>query len=124
MKKVMLLSGLLLLSSLSYADADEPIETYSARLSADDHTNSDGKKLTAVANIIRQDRANFHKFNLRDNDDTADSFFEDAKHRERIPAMLKKGSIDKATAKSILNGTPSVNITIYAKYIEVSLLHE
>ncbi|MDP3009511.1 MAG: hypothetical protein Q8N30_10660 [Methylococcales bacterium] len=75
MKKIMLLSGLLLLSPLSYAGADEPIEIYSARLSADDHTNSDGKKLTAVADIIRQDRANFHKFNLRDNDDTADSFF-------------------------------------------------
>ena len=67
MKKITLLISLLLISPLSYAGADEPLETYTARLSADDHTNSDGKKLTTVAEIIRQDRANYHKFNLADN---------------------------------------------------------
>jgi hypothetical protein len=106
---------------LSYAGADEPLETYTARLSADDHTNSDGEKLTTVAEIIRQDRANYHKFNLADNEDTADNFFEDAKHRERIPSMLKKGYIEKAVANSILHGTPVVTVSIYKNYIEVYL---
>lgn len=121
MKKITLLMGLLLLSPLSYAGADEPLETYTARLSADDHTNSDGKKLTTVAEIIRQDRANYHKFNLADSEDTADNFFEDAKNRERIPSMLKKGHIEKAVANSILHGTPVVTVSIYKNYIEVYL---
>jgi hypothetical protein len=121
MKKIMLLSGLLSLSPLSYAGLDEPLETYTAQLSANDHINSDGKKLTTVAEIIRQDRANFHKFNLRDVEDGMDSFFEDAKHRERIPSMLKKGHIDKETTKSILNGTPVVTVTVYSKYIDIIL---
>jgi hypothetical protein len=121
MKKITLLISLLLLSPLSYAGADEPLETYTARLSADDHTNSDGKKLTTVAEIIRQDRANYHKFNLADSEDTADNFFEDAKQRERIPSMLKKGHIDKAVANSILHGTPVVTVSIYKNYIEVYL---
>ncbi len=121
MKKITLLISLLLLSPLSYAGADEPLETYTARLSADDHTNSDGKKLTTVAEIIRQDRANYHKFNLADSEDTADNFFEDAKNRERIPSMLKKGHIEKAVANSILHGTPVVTVSIYKNYIEVYL---
>ena len=110
-----------MLSPLSYAGDDEFLETYTARLSANDHTNSDGKKLTTVAEIIRQDRANYHKFNLRDAEDTADSFFADAKNRERIAGMLKKGHIDKKTTNSILNGVPVVTVTVYNKYIEVYL---
>lgn len=119
MKKIVLLTSLLLVNSLSYAGADEPLESYTARLSAEDHTNSDGKKLTAVADIIRQDRANYHKFNRRDNEDTADNFFAEAKNRERIASMLKKGHIDKQTTSSILNGTPVVIVNIYKNYIEV-----
>jgi hypothetical protein len=121
MKKIILLMSLLLVCPLSYAGADEPLESYTARLSADDHTNSDGKKLTTVAEIIRQDRANYHKFNLRDAEDTADSFFANAKNRERLAGMLKKGHIDKETTKSILSGTPVVTVNVYKKYIEVYL---
>jgi hypothetical protein len=119
MKKIILLTSLLLVNPLSYAGSDEPLESYTAQLSAEDHTNSDGKKLTAVADIIRQDRANYHKFNRRDNEDTADNFFAEAKNRERIASMLKKGHIDKQTTSSILNSTPVVIVNIYKNYIEV-----
>jgi hypothetical protein len=119
MKKIMLLIGLLL-SPLSYAE-EALVDSYTARLSSEDHFNSDGQRLKNVADIIRQDRANYHKFNVRDNDDNGDSFFADKDNRERIPVMLKKGHIDKQTTNSILNGTPVVLVNIYNRYIEVYL---
>ncbi|MEI6707323.1 MAG: hypothetical protein WCK96_09345 [Methylococcales bacterium] len=120
MKKIMFLISLLLLSPLIYAE--EPlVESYTAKLSSEDHFNSDGQRLKNVADIIRQDRANYHKFNVRDNEDNGDSFFADKDNRERIPTMLKKGHIDKETQKIILNGTPVVSVNIYRHYIEVYL---
>ena len=119
MKKIMLFISLLLLSPLSYAE--EPIAGYSARLSAQDHVNSDGAKLKSVGDILRQDRANYHKFNIRDIEDQTDTVFGDVESRERIPAMLKKGHIDKMTKNSILKGTPVVWVNIYSDHIDVSL---
>ncbi|MCX7068050.1 MAG: hypothetical protein NTW85_10210 [Methylococcales bacterium] len=120
MKKIIVLIGLLLLSPLSYAE-ETLVESYTAKLSSEDHFNSDGQRLKNVADIIRQDRANYHKFNVRDNEDNADSFFADKDNLERIPAMLKKGHIDKETQKSILNGTPVVSVKIYPNYIDIYL---
>ena len=119
MKKMMLLMGLLLVSPLIYAE--EPIDTYTAKLSSEDHFNSNGERLKSVADIIRQDRANYHKFNVRDAEDQGDGFFGDADSRERIPKMLKNGHIDKVAQKSILNGSPVVTVSIYRNHIEVYL---
>jgi len=119
MKKIILLMGLLLVSPLSYAE--EPIDSYATRLSAQDHMNSDGGKLKSVGDILRQDRANYHKFSIRDAEDQSDTVFGDVQSRERIPAMLKKGHIDKATKNSILNGTPVVMVFIYNNHIDVAI---
>jgi hypothetical protein len=116
---ITLFTSVLLINS-SPIFAEEPIDSYSTKLSAQDHTNSDGVKLTSVADIIRQDRANYHKFNIRDAEDQTDTVFGDAESRERIPAMLKKGHIDKQTKNIILKGTPVVWINIYSNHIDVS----
>lgn len=97
------------------------VDSYTARLSSKDHFNSDGTRLKLVADIIRQDRANYHKFNIRDNDDTGDHFFNDKDNRGRVATMLEKGRIDRTTTDSILNSTPVVLVNIYNQYIEVYL---
>jgi hypothetical protein len=97
------------------------IDSYTARLSFKDHLNSSGAPLTLVADIIRQDRANYHKFKIRDAEDKGDHVFKDKDSRERIGAMLENGHIDPATTQSILNSTPVVLVNIYTKYIEVYL---
>ena len=117
MKRILILMGLLLLSPLSYAE--EPVDSYIARLGESDHFNSAGSRLKTVGDIIRQDRANFHKFHIMDNEDQGDSVFGDVKSRERIPMMLQRGYIDNATKTAILNGTPIVLINIYRNRIEV-----
>ena len=59
MKKLVLFTGLFLAASASLAVA-RPLETYVARLSAADHFNSNGERLTSIAAIIRQDRDTGH----------------------------------------------------------------
>ncbi|NKB84430.1 hypothetical protein HED51_19680 [Ochrobactrum grignonense] len=49
--------------------AEKPIDTYYARLSERDHYSSSGQRLSKVAGIIRQDRANVHQFGKVDAED-------------------------------------------------------
>ena len=67
MKKLMV-SILLSLSSIAYSDI-EAVEIYTAKLSPRDHLNSKGEKLTTIGKIIRQDRANYNSFKIRDEED-------------------------------------------------------
>ena len=46
--------------------AQELIESYTALLSEADHFNSSGQRLTSAAAIIRQDRANYYRYGVRD----------------------------------------------------------
>jgi hypothetical protein len=63
-------------------------ETYYARLSGADHFNSRGQRLKSAAAIIRQDRANYHRFNVRDDEDTGDSYFSSKSNRAALERML------------------------------------
>jgi hypothetical protein len=105
----------------SLALAQEPSETYEARLSDADHYNSDGVRLATVAAIIRQDRANFHRFGVRDREDQDDAFFESAANRARLEALVARSHISPRTRRAILNGEPLVEVFVYSDWIEVEL---
>ena len=93
--------------------ADELIESYTAVLSERDHFNSSGERLKEAAAIIRQDRANFHKFGKRDASDEPDKFFATARNREILERLLKRGRTTAAALNAIVNGTPVVTVRIY-----------
>jgi len=98
-----------------------PLEVYEARLSAQDHFNSNGERLTTAAAIIRQDRANYHKFALRDPEDEGDSFFASAENRARLEALIARGSVTPRAARAILNGTPLIVVTVFDDYVDVDV---
>ncbi len=110
-KMITALGGVLVLSS--HAAADVLVESYEAVLSKRDHFNSAGERLDNVAAIIRQDRANFHKFGKRDEGDHGDTFFSKAKNREILERLLQRGRTTKAVMNSIVNGTPVILVRIY-----------
>src|SRR5206468_3012820 len=83
------------------------------RLSAKDHFNSSGQRLTSAAAIIRQDRANFHRNDIRDEEDQADLFFADEDNRKVLEAMLERGSNSASALSTIVNGTPLIRVSIY-----------
>jgi hypothetical protein len=96
-------------------------------LSEADHFNSNGQRLTSAAAIIRQDRANFHRFGIRDPQDEDDRFFADANNRETLERMLEHGRADPGVISRIVNGTVLIRVDIYrdpdGPFIKVTLLN-
>ena len=111
------LSGLLsLLTCLlcsATAHAQTLVESYSTRLSEQDHFSSSGERLRSAAAIIRQDRANFHKFGRRDPDDQHEAFFSSSSNREALERMLNRGKIDQSLSRMIIDGIPFVSVEIF-----------
>jgi hypothetical protein len=99
----------------------QPLETYVARLSAQDHYNSNGVRLLTAAGIIRQDRANYYEFGKRDPEDQPDAFFSSVANRARLEEMLLHGTISPATNNEIVNGTPLIVVKVYENFIAVDV---
>lgn len=102
------------------------MDSYVARLSAQDHVNSRGQRLDSVAMILRQDRANVHRFGRLDPEDEIDTVFVDAGSREQMELFLASGGdeLSPADERAILDGTPLVRVEVYESYIVVTLLEE
>ena len=83
--------------------------SYIAKLSAKDHYNSKGKRLTRVADIIRQDRANFYR-GKKDLEDKSDPIFIDSIERESLSEY--KVYLHGISRYTILNETPTVRVKV------------
>ena len=111
----------------SGAFADQLIEQYVAVLSVRDHFNSNGVRLRDAAAIIRQDRANYHKYGIRDQGDSGDSYFSSARNRELLEQMLNRGTSSPSAINSIVNGMPTILVRIFRSdsgqdYVNVSIV--
>ena len=100
------------------------IETYTARLSERDHYNSNGERLRSAAAIIRQDRANYYVYGLRDSEDEPDPYFSSKNNRARLEEMLENGRTTPDAIDRIVNGTPLIRVDIYATGISVTILSD
>ena len=98
-----------------------PLAVYRARLSAQDHVSSSGARLTTVNDILRQDRANWHRFHRPDVEDEGDPLFGDMAARARFDRLSFRGSDDDARA-AILHGTPLVEVSVYQNGVSVVIL--
>ncbi|HXW41034.1 MAG TPA: hypothetical protein VEK75_07515, partial [Xanthobacteraceae bacterium] len=108
------------------AQAQQLIGSYVALLSERDHFNSNGQRLDSAAAIIRQDRANFHRFGIRDPEDQDDPFFGDERNRAALEQMLERGHADPGVVARIINGVALIKVDIYREagdvFIRVMLL--
>ncbi len=100
----------------------QELDRYQARLSPADHYNSRGQRLQDAAAIIRQDRANVHRFGKRDPEDQLDAYFGSKANRGRMEAMLRNGSADPGVRSAIVNGTPLIEVIIYQNAVSVFLI--
>ena len=101
------------------AKQEEMLESYCAQLSARDHFNSNGQRLTTAAAIIRQDRANFHKFGKRDRGDENDSFFKITANRARLEALIAEGQSESSALRRVVNGEPRICVEVYDGFVNV-----
>lgn len=95
------------------------LEEYVAYLGEDDHYNSRGERLTEPWQIIRQDRANFHRFGLRDRGDESDGFFDSPKNRARMERMILNGRIERRAGRRIVNERVWIRVQIYRNAVNV-----
>ena len=94
--------GVMLLSPAAVA-AQDLIGSYVANIAPEDRRNSKGVPLTHPAAILAQDRANFHRFGIRQPNDTADSIFTTTNQRAEIPDLVAAGSMTPE-ARAVLQG--------------------
>jgi len=120
-------AGLLLASLLGAgaAHADDMLGSYVARISARDHRASDGYALDSAAQMVRQDRANWHKFHRRDRDDQGDEWFTTDDQRADLQRMLERpGAMSASTKRAIVNGEPLIQVDVYENSVRVSILED
>ena len=117
-RKSILALGLVLAAAAAAtpAAAAELIGSYNAYLSRADHFNSSGERLTSAAAIIRQDRANFHKFGIQDDQDESDNYFDNVNNRAVLEQMLSDGSSDPGVLSRIVNGNVMIHVEIYRSH--------
>jgi hypothetical protein len=101
-----------------------PKASYTARLSARDHFSSNGERLQSAAEIIRQDRANYYVYGLRDSEDEADPCFSDTSNRARLEELLENGRTPPDAIDRSVNGTPLIRVGIYEAAIIVTFLSD
>lgn len=114
-------AGIILGIAATANAADKPLDSYYARLSADDHFNSNGERLSSAAAIIRQDRANVYVYGKRDSEDDLDEYFNSKANRARLESMVANGRFYGGAERSILNGSPLIYVEIYDDYVTVDV---
>ncbi|MCK0139401.1 hypothetical protein MWU51_09890 [Aliiroseovarius sp. F47248L] len=95
------------------ASAQELIGSYVAYIGQPDLFNSNGGRLNQPWQILRQDRANFHRFGISQPGDEFDPFFGSINNRKIMERMVMNGSIDPQAAKRLVQGGATVFVRIY-----------
>lgn len=87
------------------AQAQVVIAEYYAYLGGPDLTNSSGTRLTTLGAIVQQDRANYHRFRVRQELDDPDPIFSSSDMRARIPGLVAAGDpVEPRIVDNILSG--------------------
>ena len=117
--------AVVLATSAGAAQADELLERYNAYIGQDDLYNSNNERLTQPWQVVRQDRANVHRFGIRQPGDDIDSFFASARNRDLAERMIRDGTIESAAARLLLRGDARVTVEVWrgpdGDYLNVSV---
>ncbi len=114
MKWIVVLAGVLSLSATPVM-AQSLLDEYVAYIGEDDLYNSRGTRLRQPWQIVRQDRANFHRFGVRDRGDEWDAFFESAGNRDLMEQMLASGDISRSAARAVLGGHVWIRVQVWGR---------
>ena len=96
------------------------IVQYNAKLARIDHYKN-GKRLKSVADIIAQDRYNYHVKKIRQKSDEYEPYFKQQKYRKMIKKIIKNSTIDSKSKKSIIFGTPTISVKVYTDHMKIKL---
>ena len=108
------------------AAAQQLIGAYTAFIGTDDLYNSSGARLTQPWQVLRQDRANYHRFGIRHAGDEWDPFFGSIENRAAMERMIMNCSMDPIARQNLLQGGATVFVRIYGaggvgRYVDVTV---
>lgn len=95
------------------ASAQQLITEYSAYIGFDDLTNSSGARLTQPWQVVRQDRANVHRFRIRQQGDDVDPIFGSIDARGQLERLIQAGFISETAASAILRGNVRLRVSVF-----------
>lgn len=95
------------------AAAQTLIGGYQAFIGPADLRNSRGAALTQPWQVIRQDRANVHRFGIRQPGDQTDPWFGSGEMRTALEAWTRNSGLDPALGAAIMAG----NIVLYVEVL-------
>lgn len=93
--------------------AQSLLGSYSAWIGPHDLHNSRGQRLWEPSQIIRQDRANFHRFNLRDGGDGGDPWFSNANARASLERAVMGWNFTSEQRRMITQGGTWVQLDLF-----------
>lgn len=108
-----IVAALILAVAPMSAGAQTLLGAYVAWIGQQDLYNSNGQRLTDFWQIIRQDRANFHRFGIRQSRDEGDPFFADAAARATLEQLVRTSEIDPYSRRMIEAGNVPVYVEIF-----------
>lgn len=89
------------------------IVSYSAFIGQADLFNSAGQRLTEPWQVLRQDRANVHRYGISQPGDDWDPVFHDIDARAAMERLAMQGAISPADRRDILRGNVLVLVEVY-----------
>lgn len=95
------------------AVAQEVIGGYRAYIGAADLANSHGARLTQPWQVIRQDRANVHRFGIAQPGDERDPWFGSGEMRTALESWVRYGGMAPAAEAAVMAG----GVTIYVEVL-------
>lgn len=118
-----ILAGIAASAAPIEAMANDYLGSYVARISPRDKFASDGYPLDNAAQVVRQDRANVHRFGRADGEDEFDPWFRSNNQRARLQSMLeRRGAIGPRVRQAIMHGTPLIEVEVYRSRVMVRLI--
>lgn len=106
-----LVASILSLAPLGVA-AEHVMATYRAYIGPDDLVDASGGRLGDAAKILGRDRANLHRFDVRQDGDEWDPIFASIDARQALDGLLAAGSITPDAQAAILAGGATVEVRI------------
>ena len=94
------------------AAAEGNVTRYTAFIGIEDLYNSNGDRLTKPWQILRQDRANVHRYNIRHSGDQRDSYFTTLETRSSMERLLRDATISADAAERLVAGGVAVEVEI------------
>lgn len=118
-----LVALLIALTLAAPAAAQDLLASYTAYLAPADLHNSRGQRLREPWQVLRQDRANFHRYGIRQFADEYDPVFVSMGARAQMEALLRAGRIDRAARRAILRGDVIVHVQVWGQGRTLHSIH-